>query len=85
MSANAEAILERHFLDMRAKLIDLAATFDRIERSEDTMDIASDDRMTKLHQAAAILNDGQAERAARIQMLFSDPYDPDWKRPVAGS
>jgi hypothetical protein len=85
MPANAEEILEQHFLEMRAKLIDLAATFDRIDRGEDAVSVSKDDRLVRLHQAAAILNESEPDRAARIQMLFSDAYDPDWERPAAGS
>ena len=85
MSATAEVILERHFLEMRAKLIDLAATFDRMDRGEDSAKVTKDDRLARLHQAAAIMNDDKPDRAARIQMMFSDPYNADWERPKPGS
>ena len=81
MPGTAELTLESCFLDMRAKLIDLAATFDRIDRGEDAVKVSKDDRLVLLRQAAAILNECEPDRAARIQMLFSDPYDPDWQRP----
>lgn len=85
MPATSEAILEQHFLDMRAKLIDLAATFDRIDRGQKPDGVAKDDRLKLLHRAAAILNEPGPDRAAKIQMLFSDPYDPGWERPGADS
>jgi hypothetical protein len=85
MSATAEVILERHFLEMRAKLIELAATLDRIDRGEDSAKISKDSRLILFRQATAILNDGRPDRAARIQMMFSDPYNTDWERPEAGS
>jgi len=81
MSATAEALLERHFLEIRAKLIELAATLDRIDRGEGSAKVTKDDRLVRLHHAAAIMNDDKPDRAARIQMLFSDSYDPDWQRP----
>ena len=85
MSATAEVILERHFLEMRAKLIELAATLDRIDRGEDSAKISKDSRLILFRQATAILNDGRPDRAARIQMMFSDPYNTDWERLEAGS
>lgn len=85
MPTTAEVILERHFLEMRAKLIELAATLDRIDRGEDSAKISKDSRLILFRQATAILNDGRPDRAARIQTMFSDPYSADWERPEAGS
>ncbi len=78
---NAKAILDRQFLEMRCKLIDLAAAFDRLDRAPDGGAIAGDDRIARLRRGLAMLTDGEGDRAARIQMLFSDTYDPDWARP----
>lgn len=78
----APQLLDRHFLDMRCRVLDLAAALDRIERSEGGRRL-QDARLELLHAAISILSDGEPDRAARVQMLFSDPYDAAWKRPTA--
>ncbi|MCP4247505.1 MAG: hypothetical protein GY778_10695 [bacterium] len=75
----AEAVLDADFLSTRHRLIDIAAAFDRIARGQDADAIQSDPRMNQLHKAAAILTDGQADRAERVQMVFSLPYDENWR------
>ena len=70
------AIVDQGFIAVRAKLIDLAAFFDRIER----YDVADDFRCAALREAAALLNDGKPERARRILEKLSDPTtEPDEK------
>jgi hypothetical protein len=78
---NAKAILDRQFLEMRCKLIELAAGFDRLDRASGAGEIAADPRLAQLRRGLAMLTDGEGDRAGRIQMLFSDEYDADWARP----
>jgi len=80
-TTSAEAVLDRHFLEMRCRLIDLAAAFDRIDRAGDAARAGRDERIHQLEEAARILVDGRGDRAVRILMAFSDPYDDDWPRP----
>jgi len=54
---------------MRAKLIEVAAFLDRVERYA----VADDFRCVALREAAALLVDGRAERARRILEKLSDP------------
>jgi hypothetical protein len=82
---NAPAVLDRYFLEMRSKALDIAAALDRIERAQGAEQVRSDERLEKLREAVGILLDGEANRAARIQMVFSDAYEPSWPRPTAGS
>lgn len=72
-------ILERHYLEMRARLLELAASFDRIDRGETHTDIASDPRMEKLRAGLQIVLSQGAGRAERLQLLFSDEYLPGWQ------
>lgn len=76
---NANEILDREFLDIRSKLLDVAAALDRLERAEGSLE--SDPRM-KLLKTAAELNasdsDHNLSRAEKMQMLFSRQYDPEW-------
>ena len=61
--------MDHGFVPARAKLIDVAAFLDRVERYE----IADDFRCAALREAAAVLVDGKPERARRILEKLSDP------------
>lgn len=61
--------MEHGFVPARAKLIDVAAFLDRVER----YDIEDDFRCAALREAAALLVDGRPERARRILEKLSDP------------
>ncbi len=72
----ADEVLEREFLEIRARLLHIAASLDRLDRAEG--DVAADPRLTKIRQAIAVLAEAEPERAERIQLLFSRPYDAAW-------
>lgn len=65
----ARAIVDHGFIPTRAKLIDVAAFLDRVERHE----TAGDFRCAALREAVALLVDGKPERARRILEKLSDP------------
>lgn len=75
----AQQVLERHYLEIRCGLLDLAAALDRMERSDGYPQAAQDPRLSKLRQGLAILQTAGDDRAERIQMLFSDEYVQNWK------
>lgn len=77
MSMNSEEILDREFLEIRAKILEIAASFDRLERSDGT--VGDDSRMQLIRQGIDILQSGGSDHAERIQQLFSRPYSPDWR------
>lgn len=77
---DANQALDRYFLKMRAGVLELAASFDRVECKENAAGAAGDDRMLKLRKAVELLSDDQGDRAERVQMVFSDPYDPNWRK-----
>ncbi len=62
-------IADAYFLEHRAKVLDLAALLDRVDRSRDA---TGDFRVDALREAIALLIDGQGDRTRRIQMLLSD-------------
>ena len=74
----AADVLEREFLDVRAKLVQLAASLDRIERGAGSAS-DSDPRMKQIRQALDVLRSEDANRAERIQLTFSLPYKSDWR------
>ena len=66
-------------MDARARVLDLAAFLDRLDRAEG----AEDHRVRSLRAALALLADGKPERTRRILESWSDPTaDPV---PSAGS
>ena len=74
----APDILNREFFEMRCKILELAASFDRLDRSEG--EVAGDRRLDLIHEALDVLQDSQEDRAEQIQLIFSRPYDDDWQR-----
>jgi hypothetical protein len=77
----AAKALDAYFLEARAKLLDLAATLDRIGRGAEAGTATEDPRLTKVRQALEVLQDQSGGRAERIQQIFSLDYDPTWQRP----
>ncbi len=70
------AAVDHGFIPVRAKLIEVAAFLDRVER----YGAADDFRCAALRSAARILVDGKPERARRILESLSDPTTaPDEK------
>ncbi len=67
--ASPRALVDHQFVPVRAKLIEVAAFLDRVER----YGAADDFRCVALREAAALLVDGQTERARRILEKLSDP------------
>lgn len=77
----AAKALDSYFLEARAKLLDLAATLDRIGRGRDAASLVNDPRLGRIRQALEILLDHSGGRAERIQQVFSLDYDANWERP----
>ncbi|MDP3073511.1 MAG: hypothetical protein Q8N18_24700 [Opitutaceae bacterium] len=68
-TAAARAVVDHGFIPVRAKLIEVAAFLDRVERHG----TAGDFRCAALREAAELLVDGRPERARRILEKLSDP------------
>jgi len=66
---NRRELLDLYYLEARAKLIDVAAFLDRLERAEG----ASDFRLTAFTQALTELDRGQGSRVERVLGSLSDP------------
>lgn len=74
---NASQTIDREFLAMRAKVLELAASFDRIQRSEGNG--KGDARWKKLEQGIRILLEHEEGRAERVQLHFSREYKDNWR------
>lgn len=81
LERTARAVLDRDFLAIRAELLNLAAALDRIDRGGERSAVADDPRLGRVGEALAILVQRQANRAERIQLVFSREYDAQWRRP----
>ncbi|MBL6724434.1 MAG: hypothetical protein ISQ09_05035 [Rubripirellula sp.] len=79
---NADEILNNSFLEVRAKLLEVAATLDRIERAlgeEQQLEEASSASRAKIDEAIKILLSSGDDRAERLQHLFSREYAESWR------
>ena len=74
---NAADTLNREFLEVRAKILEIAAALDRLDRAEGT--VGEDPRLGRIQQGLARLQSDQPDRAEQIQLIFSLPYDRDWR------
>ena len=63
-------VVDAYFMEHRARLLDVAAFLDRVDRAGAGED---DFRMRAFRAGVAILQDGRPERARRILELLSDP------------
>lgn len=78
-------VLEREYLEARARILELGAIFDRIDRGP--MVNSDDPRLAKLREGIrcvlAELPAGQvgssASRAEQIQRVFSRDYQENWR------
>jgi hypothetical protein len=68
----SQEVVDRYFLEHRAKLIDIAAFLDRVDRAGDSINGKADYRVAALSEALSVLSDGRANRAARTLAIFSD-------------
>lgn len=64
-----QQVLDLYFIENRAKLIDIAAFLDRVERSEGEADF----RFAAFQAALKELSRGKAERAKNVLLSLSDP------------
>ncbi len=74
---DAPEVLDREFLEIRARVLQIAASLDRLARAEGN--VSGDKRLEQLAAALEILAGGGQDRAEKIQLVFSRPYDPQWK------
>lgn len=70
-----QQLLDLYFVDARARLIDIAAFLDRLERSEPVEDF----RAEAFRRALKELDKPGADRARRLLLALSDPT----RQPVA--
>ena len=76
----AQQILDRHYLEIRCGLLDLAAQLDRVQRGGEASQIDGDSRLRLIAEGLKIVAGDEGNRAERLQLLFSDPYVDGWNQ-----
>jgi len=75
-------LLDLYFMDARAKLIDIAAFLDRLDRGTGEADF----RLAAFRAALELLSAGEPVRARGVLLSFSDPTtEPIAKSPGKGA
>lgn len=80
-ATSASDVLQREFLEMRAKILELAASLDRIDRADGS--VADDPRRQLIERGIAALAETSPGRAERVQLIFSLPYQDGWRKQMA--
>lgn len=75
----SEQVVEQEFLQIRAKILEVAAFFDRLEPAEE-IPSTTQQRLDLLRQGCELLLDGEGDKASRVQLLFSRKYDSQWRQ-----
>ncbi|TWU39223.1 hypothetical protein [Novipirellula artificiosorum] len=85
-SRTANVVLEESFLSVRAKLLEVGAALDRVDRALETGSPLDEDvsiRRDKIDDAIRLLLSERPDRAECIQLLFSRRYSPGWRVDMA--
>ena len=77
---SAPQLLARDFLEIRAKILEVAACLDRIDRGNGS--VADDPRLAQIRAGIEALSaDGaRGARAEQVQMIFSLSYEEGWRK-----
>ena len=81
----SQSVLDREFLALRGKVLEVAAALDRLARAGELP--SPDPRAEQLQRSLRLLADPPARdnRAEAVQMVFSLPYDPQWQTKLRGA
>jgi hypothetical protein len=74
----AAQVLDREFLSIRCRLLDLAAAMDRVDRTAGQVN--DDGRWQQIHQAIGAIASPNGNRAEQAQLVFSLSYSENWRR-----
>jgi hypothetical protein len=78
---SAAEILQREFLEIRAKVLELAAALDRLQRADGS--VVGDVRMDRVREGIELLLEDRPDRAEQVQLTFSRQYDSGWQSSFA--
>ena len=74
-------VLQADFLEIRQRILDLAAMLDRYDAAGDASTTAQspDPRLAQIREGIAALSSSDRCRAEDVQRIFSLAYDPQWQ------
>jgi hypothetical protein len=78
MTRTVRDVLDQEYLVARAKILELAAILDRLDRANEAA--AEDPRYGLLRQGMELLQQPEDGRAERVQLHFSRPYQATWRQ-----
>jgi hypothetical protein len=78
-SREASEVLDRDYLETRAKILEIAAVLDRIDRAPARHHHHPDPRLGQIRQALEALCVPGPGRSETIQLIFSLEYNGDWR------
>jgi hypothetical protein len=73
----AAVVFDQELLPIRAKLLEIAAALDRVDRARGSGD--TDPRRTQVQAAIQVLLRPEDDRAEQVQLIFSRPYEDGWQ------
>jgi hypothetical protein len=68
---SAREVLDTYFLETRAKLLEIGATLDRMDRAPGLLQLRGDPRLIFIHDALEILKSAEPNRAELLQRRYS--------------
>lgn len=74
---NRNNVFEQEFLPIRAKLLEIASSLDRLDRAQGPLEAEA--RLEQVKAAIQVLLQPGDDRAEQIQLIFSRPYEDDWR------
>jgi hypothetical protein len=74
---STQEVFELEFLPIRAKLLEMAAALDRLDRASGSMD--AEPKRRQIEAAIQVLLRSAVDRAEEIQLIFSRPFEGDWR------
>ena len=74
---NSTDVFDQEFLPIRAKLLEVAASLDRLDRADGS--VASESRLKQVRAAIEVLLRPEEDRAEQVQLIFSRPFEDDWR------
>lgn len=78
---DAEQVVDQEFLQVRAKILEIAAFLDRLESDNaGSVSNVTEERLKLLRAGCELLLDSDRDKAARVQLLFSHRFDEQWRK-----
>ena len=75
----ADEVLDREYLEIRARILQLSACFDRLDRSKG--EYRQDPRLALILQGLELVADPSCpDRAEQVQLVFSREFNENWQQ-----